>query len=185
MSFRHKLFNRIAVVALAAVTALPCVFAGGQAPKQLFIEIVQGNDTVNNVKQRVATEPMVVVYDENHNPVPGATVVFLLPSNGAGATFPGGAKTLTVTTNSQGQATATGLQANSLAGPFKVSVTASINGVSSAASIGMANILAAAAAGGAAAGGSGVLISVLTVGAVGGVLGGLGAAGTFSSSSPH
>lgn len=133
------------------------------AVRKLNIVIVEGEGAVNNARQRVARDPIVQVEDENRKPVAGAAVVFLLPNQGAGAAFPNGARSLTVLTDSNGQAAARGLQANRLAGQYQLRVTASANGQTASASIGMSNV---AAAGGAA--GLGAMKWLLIVGAIGG-----------------
>jgi hypothetical protein len=137
----------------------------GEAIKKLNIVIVEGEGAVNNARQRVARDPIVQVEDENRKPVAGAAVVFLLPNQGAGATFANGARSLTVLTDSNGQAAARGLQANRLAGEYQMRVTASSNGRTASISIGMSNIAAGAGAG---AAGLGALKWLLIVGAVGG-----------------
>jgi len=121
----------------------------GSIPK-LNIEIVEGEGAVNNIRQRMAREPMVQVTDENRKPVAGAAVVFLLPNQGAGGAFANGAKSLTTLTDSNGNAVARGLQANRLSGQYQMNVTASHQGQTASKSINMTN---AAAAGGAVAGG--------------------------------
>ena len=121
----------------------------GSIPK-LNIEIVEGEGAVNNIRQRMAREPMVQVTDENRKPVAGAAVVFLLPNQGAGGAFANGAKSLTTLTDSNGNAVARGLQANRLSGQYQMNVTASHQGQTASKAINMTN---AAAAGGAVAGG--------------------------------
>jgi hypothetical protein len=118
----------------------------GEAIKKLNIVIVEGDGAVNNARQRVARDPIVQVEDENRKPVAGAAVVFLLPNQGAGATFANGARSLTVLTDSNGQAAARGLQANRLTGQYQMRVTASANGQTTSISrLGMSNIAAAGA----------------------------------------
>jgi len=131
------------------------------APAQLNIVIVEGEGAVNNLRQRVVREPIVRVEDENHRPVAGAVVTFLLPGNGAGGTFANGAKSLTVTTGADGRATARGIKANNVSGQYQIQVTASIGNVTATATIAQSNAAAAAAGGAAAAGVSGKLIAVL------------------------
>jgi hypothetical protein len=70
--------------------------------------IVEGEGAINNVRQRIAREPIVEVVDENKNPVPGALVTFLLPQNGAGAVFADGSRMMTVMTDESGRAVARG-----------------------------------------------------------------------------
>ena len=73
--------------------------AQDEPPTQLNIVIVEGEGAVNNLRQRVVREPIIRVEDQNHKPVAGAAVSFLLPENGAGGTFVNGTKLLTVTTD--------------------------------------------------------------------------------------
>ncbi len=165
-----------------ALTLLLTIFAqsnglahqqAGEAIKKLNIVIVEGEGAVNNARQRVARDPMVQVEDENRKPVAGAAVVFLLPNQGAGATFANGARSLTVLTDNNGQAVARGLQANRLTGEYQMRVTASASGLTASVSIGMSNI---AAAGAGAAAGLGGLKWLLIVGAIGGAAAATGVA---------
>ncbi len=133
----------------------------GQTTGGLNLVIVEGEGAINNIRQRTAREPIVQVEDENHRPIAGVAVVFTLPSSGPSATFPGGATTLTTTTNNAGQAVARGLRPNQVQGNFQIRVTASRNGQTASASISQANVLGAAAATAGAAGISGKLIGIL------------------------
>lgn len=134
------------------------------APQKLNIVIVEGEGAINNIRQRVAREPIVQVEDENRRPVAGASVVFLLPSQGASGTFTGGSRMLTVLTDQNGRAVMRGFTPNNVAGKVEIRVTASHRGVTSSTVINQTNALAAAGAG--AAAGSGKLIAILV--AVGG-----------------
>jgi hypothetical protein len=137
--------------------------AAAQVAPMLNLVVVEGEGAVNNVRQRTAREPVVQVQDENHKPVAGAIVVFTLPSNGAGGVFANGAKTLTMTTDNQGQAVARGLKPNGIKGQYQIRVNASHNGQTASVSITQTNAILSAS--GAAAGGgiSGKLIAVLAV----------------------
>jgi hypothetical protein len=133
-----------------------------QAPA-LNIVVVEGEGAINNIKQRTAREPIVEVQDENHRPVAGAVVVFTLPTLGAGATFSGGAHTLTVVADNQGRAVAHGFQPNTVKGQFQIHVNASMNGRTASININQGNA-AGAASGAAASGGiSAKLIVILAV----------------------
>jgi hypothetical protein len=112
------------------------------APK-LNIVIVEGEGTLNNVKQRVNREPIVQVEDENHKPVAGAAVVFFLPASGPSGTFANGSQTMTVTTDGIGRASATGVHPNHTLGKMQIRVTASANGLSASAIITQTNIAGA------------------------------------------
>jgi hypothetical protein len=156
---------------------------GYQAPEQnqpaapqikaLNITIVEGEGAVNNIRQRMAREPMVQVTDENRKPVAGAVVVFLLPNQGAGGTFANGARSLTTMTDANGNAVARGIQVNRLEGQYQINVTASHQGQTVSTAINMSN---AALAGAAAAGVSMKLLLIL--GAVGGAAAGIAVAAT-------
>jgi hypothetical protein len=71
----------------------------------LKIVVIAGEDAVNNIQQKTAVAPIVEVRDRNNLPVSGATVTFTI-GGGNNATFTGGLRTLTVTTNAAGRATA-------------------------------------------------------------------------------
>src|SRR5438045_133835 len=117
------------------------------APTALNIVIVEGEGAINSVRQRVAREPVVQVEDENHKPVAGAAVTFLLPNQGAGASFANGARSLTVLTDDKGQAVARGLRPNNVNGQYQVRVNASFRGQTANTTINQSNALTAAAAG--------------------------------------
>ena len=148
---------------LAGLIALPFPpGASAQAPvAKLNLVIVEGDGAINNIRQRTAREPVVEVQDENHKPVAGALILFELPSRGASGEFPGGAHSLSVTTDAQGRAVARGLQPNSNQGPYQIHVTASYGGATSSAVITQTNAIAGA--GTAASAGSGKLIAILAV----------------------
>jgi hypothetical protein len=136
--------------------------AQAEPPTELNIVIVEGEGAVNNLRQRVVREPIVRVEDQNHKPVAGAAVSFLLPGNGAGGAFADGAKLLTVSTDANGQAVARGIRANNVSGQYQIRVTASSGKVSTTATISQSN--AAIAAGAAVGAGiSAKLIIVLAI----------------------
>jgi hypothetical protein len=141
-------------------------------PTELNLVIVEGEGAVNNVRQRVAREPLVRVEDENHKPVAGVAIVFTLPTEGATGQFGGGAKTLMVTSDAQGEAKAHGLKLNQTNGKLLIHVSASYRGLSARAIITQVNeggVTHATSAGG----GHGALIGVLV--AVGAAAAGGGA----------
>lgn len=147
---------------------MPAARAWAQAqqqppPSKLNLVIVEGEGAINNVKQRSVREPIVQVEDENHKPVAGASVAFLLPGNGASGTFANGSRLLTVMTDQNGRAVMNGFRPNNVAGQLQIRVTASYQGRTATAIITQTNVIAAAAAGGIAAG---KLIAILA--AVGG-----------------
>ncbi|MBL8234380.1 MAG: hypothetical protein JNL98_38135 [Bryobacterales bacterium] len=140
------------------------------APKKLNLVIVEGEGAVNNIRQRVAREPIVEVRDENDKPLAGVAVVFTLPSQGASGAFPNGARMLTTVTDNAGRAVGRGFQPNSVAGRFDIRVNASFRGQTASTTITQQNVMLAAAAGAGAAG-AGKLIAILAV------VGGAAAAG--------
>ncbi|HWF46286.1 MAG TPA: hypothetical protein VG168_04720 [Bryobacteraceae bacterium] len=135
---------------------LVCLFCAGSTlwgqenatsapPESLSITIIDGDGAFNNVKQRVAREPIVEVDDQNHKPVAGALVLFLLPGNGPGGSFAGAGQSLTVTTDQAGRAIAAGFKPNHSAGQFKINVRVSYKGLKASTQIAQTNIAAAAA----------------------------------------
>jgi hypothetical protein len=194
---------QVATVETAAY-ALPTGAAGaaqGPAPARLDISILEGEGAINDIRQRVAREAAVQVNDENHRPVAGALVTFILPDSGPGGVFSNGAHSLSVMTDNAGRAVAQGIFPNKVAGDVQMHVVAHFGNLNGNATIRSRNVASAAAAAAAiaAAGGAGIagasggaatagLSSLAVIGIVGGVaivgvVGGLAAAGAFSGSS--
>jgi hypothetical protein len=172
---RNRVVSLILFCAMLAQSVpLPAQENPAAAPGKIHIVIVEGEGAINNVRQRVAREPIVQVEDENRKPVAGAAVTFLLPNQGAGATFANGARSLTITTDSQGRAVARGLKPNNVNGRYEIRVNASSQGRTDTVTISQTNALAAAAAG-AAAGISAKLLIILAV------AGGAAAAGAVAA----
>jgi len=139
--------------------AFPAAFAQN-LPTRIDIVVIEGEGAINNVRQRVARDPVVRVEDENHHPIVGAAVVFTLPVSGPGGEFANGSKTLTVITESEGTATARGLKLNDSPGKLQIYVTASYRGLRARA------LITETVAGSATAkghGGSGKWIAILAV----------------------
>jgi hypothetical protein len=165
--------------------------ARSQSPAGLNIVVVEGHRAINNIRQRTAHEPVVRVWNEERKPVAGAVVAFFLPEGGPGGAFPGGARTLTVTTGADGQAVARGLQPNNIAGDFEIQVTATYQGASASAVISQSNVLDSPATTAPAGGGSGKLFAILAIvggaaaaGAIAATRGGTSSTGSSSSSTP-
>jgi hypothetical protein len=95
----------------------------GAPPPMLRIEILDGDDAINNIRQRTAREVIVEVQDENHKPVSGALVIF---SAKGGSPF--GRTVLKATTDSSGRVSANPLQLKSKAGRLEIKVKASAQG---------------------------------------------------------
>lgn len=136
--------------------------------------IIEGDGAINNIRQRVNRDPIVQVEDENRRPIAGAAVVFFLPDQGPSGTFANGMRSLTVTTDAQGRATATGLRPNNQAGQLQIRVTASFQGQTASAIITQTNV----AGGGAASGSTGMSAGAKALLIVG-IIGGAVAAGTI------
>jgi len=167
----------VLAVCVAGLLSVAQMLPGGQAaqaPTKLNIVIVEGEEAINNVRQRTAREVIVQVEDENNRPLAGAAVYFLLPESGPGASFPGGARSLTVMTDQKGRAVAAGLRNNNVAGKFQIRVEASYQNVTATTTINQANAVLTA---GAAAGVSGKVIAALAV------AGGAAAAGAVAAMS--
>ena len=137
--------------------------ATAQAAPMLNLVVVEGEGATNNIRQRTARAPVVQVEDENHKPVAGAIVVFTLPSNGAGGAFANGARTLTMVSDSKGQAVAQGFRPNGLKGHFKIHVNASSQGQTANLEITQTNAALTSSGAVASAGASTKLIVVLAV----------------------
>jgi hypothetical protein len=143
------------MVALALMLLLvraPYMFAqtaGVQAgtPMALHIVILDGENALNNIRQRTAREPIVQVQDENHKPVAAAVVLFTIRKGptGAGGTF-AGVSTLAVVTGLDGEAVAKGLESNGVKGSYTISVQATAGAVTTAAVITQTNIVGPASA---------------------------------------
>ncbi|HUI76381.1 MAG TPA: hypothetical protein VLY24_00660 [Bryobacteraceae bacterium] len=172
---------RYLAVFLAALMAAPGAFS----QQALNLVVVEGEGAINNVRQRTARDPIVRVEDENHKPIAGAAVVFLLPTQGASGTFAGGVQTLTVMTNNQGLAVGRGLKPNNIQGQYQIRVNASFRGQTTSISISQSNAVAAAGAA-AAAGISGKLLAVILIAGGAAAAGAVAAtrAGGGSSSTP-
>jgi hypothetical protein len=164
---------RSLAVGLTLLLTFESATGWAQEPVQpkLNIVIVEGDEAINNIRQRTAREPIVQVEDENHKPVAGAAVVFLTPQHGPSAVFADGTHSTTVMTDANGRAIARGLRPNNAAGKFQIRVSASYQGQTASTTISQTNALGAA---GAAAGGiSGKVIGLLVGLAAGGAVAGI------------
>jgi hypothetical protein len=140
----------------------------GQArgASSLKILVMEGQGAINNIKQRTTRDPVIQVVDENNRPVAGVAVTFALPSRGASGAFANGARSMTVLTDSQGMATATGLTPNSVAGDLSIQVSASHQGQTASTLIAQTNVAAGAGMSAATIGIIGAIAAGAAVGAV-------------------
>jgi len=99
------------------------------------IVTVEGDGAINSIRLRRAHEPVVRVVDSHGEPLSGATVTFLLPATGPSGSFLDGSLSLTTETDGQGRAVGRGLHPNSIAGQFRIRVTASRSGSEAAATL--------------------------------------------------
>ena len=137
----------VAMLAMVLLVLEPAIPLGAQEatppPKSLQIVILDDETPLNNISERTAREPIVQVQDENHKPLAGAAVLFAIHpgSTGASALFANGANTLTVVTNSNGVARASGLVMNQVKGTWQLQVTASKDGITTSTTINETNVL--------------------------------------------
>lgn len=170
-SMRKFLQKITACVAVWLSCWQPMPLLANQPEPQLNVSVVEGQGAINNIRQKSVREMVVLVEDEKRQPIPGASVVFTLPSQGPSGAFVNGEKTLVVATDSLGKAAARGLTPNSVAGKMEIRVTASHQGKTASATITQFNM----AVQNAKSGGSGKWIAILAAvgaaGAAGAVLG--------------
>jgi hypothetical protein len=126
----------------AAAPAPPQPIPAAQLPveQSLKIQVLAGNNEMNDLQRHVMAPLVVQVEDQNDRPMDGAQVVFRFPINGPSATFGGGKPTATVRTNSGGQAAATNWMANGEVGTFEVHVNATYGNQIGEATLHMTNV---------------------------------------------
>jgi CSLREA domain-containing protein len=79
-----------------------------------------GTPQSTNVNTAFSLPLLATVNSAFGEPVGGGTITFTAPGSGASGSFPGGATSATVNTNSSGVATAQTFTANNIAGPYNV-----------------------------------------------------------------
>jgi hypothetical protein len=158
-----------------------------QPPAALNVVIVSGDGAVNNSKQHTSRDDIVRVENQDHQPVSGALVLFAAPNDGPGGTFLDDLKSLQVTTDSRGIATAHGFRPNTISGPYQIKVTAIYGGQAAYAAIRQSNTVPANSNTAFGVSGKTLLIIggvVAAAGTVGGIVatrgGGSGAGATIS-----
>lgn len=97
-------------------------------PSAFHIAIIDGEGAINNVKGRLAREPVVQVEDRSHRPVAGAYVAFDSPASGPSGVFANGSTHLVAVTDQYGRAVAQGFQNNGTAGNFTIQVHVTYQG---------------------------------------------------------
>jgi hypothetical protein len=132
----------------------------------IAIRVVQGDNAINSIRMHRGHDPTVQVLNDSGEPLPHATVSFILPATGASGRFGDRGLSVTVDTDEHGMAVGRGLEPNNVEGQFRIRVTASWRGDAANATIQQTNaepaaksghtkwiVIAAVVAGGAAVGG--------------------------------
>jgi len=143
MGAKKTPFGIVAITICCMILTSVCPRLGAQAASgspQLIITILDGEDALNDIRQRTAREPIVQVTDENHKPIAGAAVLFLLPGSGPSGSFADGAQTLSTVTDSTGRAVAQGLRPNTVSGSYNIHVKVTFNGSTSETNIHQQNV---------------------------------------------
>lgn len=168
---------------LLFIPLLPAFLAAQPAPpaENLKVVVVEGEGGINNIRQHTTQMPTVRVEDENQHPVPGAVVVFALPTDGPSGVFQNSAKTLAVTTDDKGLALARGLKPNTVSGEMQIHINASYQGRTGRATITQFNMTVPSAKAG--SGKLLVIIALVGAAAAGGAYAGLHKSGSSSPSS--
>lgn len=111
----------------------------------LRIAIIEGEQAILNVRQRVAREAIIQVEDENRRPVAGALLTLTAPRDGASVVFSNGLNNITLTTDEMGRAVVHGIRPNGVQGQFSIRISAVKDGMHGTAEMRVSN---AAPAGG-------------------------------------
>lgn len=128
---KKRLTLTLGTCCLLPLSWYPASLASQQAPaKGLVINILEGEGALNDVRAGTARDPIVEVDDENHKPVAGAVVLFLLPDSGPGGTFLDGTHVFSTTTTYGGRAMAQQFTPNKVSGHYVIRVKANYNGMS-------------------------------------------------------
>ena len=114
----------IARIKCARIAAIVVASLGLAQDAALHIKIIAGDGANYSLGAHAAKPLTVEVADATGRPVSGARVSFQVPESGPGGLFANGLRTDIVVTDSNGRATAHGLQCNRAAGSFAIRVTA-------------------------------------------------------------
>jgi hypothetical protein len=109
------------------------------------VSVIEGEGSINNIRQMVNRGAVVQVEDENKNPLSGVAVSFFLPNDGPSGLFPNGSRVLTVFTDDKGMAASRSVHFNNMVGLMRVRVVASLFSQTASTVITQTNISSAAA----------------------------------------
>ncbi|MCX7604612.1 MAG: hypothetical protein N2036_11115 [Bryobacteraceae bacterium] len=112
--------------------------------ERLRIVIVEGDQALFNVRQRVAREAIIQVEDENRRPVAGALLTLTAPREGASVVFANGLNNVTLATDEMGRAVVRGIRPNQVQGSFRIRITAVKDGMKGSAEMQVSNAAVAA-----------------------------------------
>ena len=104
------------------------------------ITVLDGEGSINNIKEEVNRPITVRVEDPNKNPISGASVSFFLPDDGPSGIFLNGSRVLTAFTDASGIATSRGIRFNNIVGSMKIRVTASVFSQASSVEVTQTNV---------------------------------------------
>ncbi len=175
----------LAIILVAALLPFPgwARELGQQAEpapaEDLRIEVLEGEGSINNIRELLMRSPAVRVVDAEGKPVFGASVNFNTPAMGASAYFVDGSNQATVVTNERGIARVEGMRPNNIVGNFEIRVVASFANRRATARISQTNAAPTASSGGGT--GKGLLILLLIAGAGAGAAVALGGSSGGSS----
>jgi len=109
-------------------------------PSGLVVTVLKGDGGENSIKPRTGTAIEVEVRDDQSKLVPGAQVIFQLPSFGPSGSFPGGTLIERATSGPDGHATMTGFVPNDIEGQFLIKITADSGALHGTAVVSQVNI---------------------------------------------
>jgi hypothetical protein len=166
---------RIGCICLSVLLTLrqPSAISGQTVPvptPKMNVVVVEGEAAIHDIKQRKASDVGVLVRDGNRKPIPGASVRFILPAEGASATFSDGSRSLAITTNNTGYATVRNIRPNNIPGQYVIQVEAQHEGQMATASVTHFNMTVERSKGG-----SGKWVAIL------GIVGAAAAGGTVAA----
>ena len=131
------------------IQALPFPIAAQERQQEdhppFRIVVLEGEGSINNVKQSVNRGALVLVEDDNKNPLGGVAVTFFLPSEGPSGFFPNGSRVLTVFSDEKGLAATRPIRFNDAVGLMRIRVSAALFSQTANALITETNVSSAAA----------------------------------------